>query len=484
MEPKKNLEEIKKLREQESVDPKYKDISYRDKISTVSLEGKRVFIHPKKPKGKFYNWRNIVGLLLMVMLVAFPLVKINGMPFVMLNFLERKFVIFGAIFWPQDTFILLLMMLSFLIFILLFTATFGRLFCGWICPQTIFLELIFRRLEYIIEGDAGKQRKLAAQPWNAEKIIKRIIKFIAFYVVSFAIINIILWYFMSFDKWYNYAQNMGDHSFGIILIFIFTTGFWLIYIWLREQICLIACPYGRMQGVLIDPSSIVITYDYMRGEPRGHQKKDENREEAGKGDCIDCKLCIEVCPTGIDIRNGTQLECVNCTACIDACDGVMDKIGKPHGLIRYASENEIKTGVKQGFSIRTIAYSVLLVGIISFFLFTFFSREPIEVVVLRTRGLLYQETESDTVRNLYNIKTVNKTHIVRDVELRLENVKGSIKIVGGEMNVKPETITESVLFIDIDKKDLATEKSSIIIGIYTGGEKIDQTEVNFLMPPR
>lgn len=484
MEPNKNLEEIKKLREQESVDPKDKDISYRDKISTVSLDGKRVFIHPKKPKGRFYNWRNIVGVLLMALLVSLPLIKINGVPFVMLNFLERKFVIFGAIFWPQDTFILLLMMLSFLIFILLFTATFGRLFCGWICPQTIFLELIFRRIEYLIDGDSAKQRKLASQPWNGEKIFKRLLKWFLFYVVSFAIINIILWYFMSFDKWYRYANELSLHQVGITLIFIFTTGFFLIYIWLREQICLIACPYGRMQGVLIDPSSIVITYDYMRGEPRGHQKKDEDRAESGKGDCIDCRLCIEVCPTGIDIRNGTQLECVNCTACIDACDNVMDKIGKPRGLIRYASENEIKSGKKQGFSIRTIAYSVLLLGILSFFVYTFLSREPIEVVILRTRGLLYQETKTDTISNLYNIKSLNKTRKAMNVELKLLNVKGSIKIVGDEINVDPESIEETVLFINIDKKDLKSQSTHVVVGIYSGGEQIDETELNFMSPPK
>ncbi|MBN2745644.1 MAG: cytochrome c oxidase accessory protein CcoG [Bacteroidales bacterium] len=478
----KNIEEIQKLREEEGKDPNYSGISYRDKISTIGTDGKRMYIHPKKPKGRFTTWRNIVGFFLLFLLIAFPIVKISGNPIVMLNFLERKFIIFGVVFWPQDTFIMMLMMVSFLVFILLFTATFGRLFCGWACPQTIFLELIFRPIEFWIDGDGNKQRKLAQEPWNGEKIRKRLLKWSIFYLISFILVNVILWYFMGFDKWLKYANELDQHLVGFTLILVFTTVFFLIYSWFREQICLIACPYGRMQGVLIDPSTIVISYDYLRGEPRGHLKKSEDREVAGKGDCIDCHACVDVCPTGIDIRNGTQLECVNCTACIDACDSVMDRIGKPRGLIRYASENEIKEGKKQKLSFRSKAYSLVLLIILSFFVYTLLTRESVDAVIIRTPNILFQEQPGDSIRNIYNIKAVNKTSKTQELSLKLLDVPGSIYIVGGNMSIEGEKRIQSIVFINVAKKDIKAARSKVEIGIFAEGRLIDKSTVTFLAP--
>lgn len=479
----KKLEEIQKLREEEGKDPSYSGISYRDKISTIRTDGKRNYIHPKKPKGRFTNWRNIVGLVLLLMMISFPLITINGEPFVMLNFMERKFVIFGAVFWPQDTFIMMLMMVSFLVFILLFTATFGRLFCGWACPQTIFMELIFRKIEFWIDGDGRKQRKLAEQAWNGEKIRKRFLKWTIFYIISFALINIILWYFMGFDKWLGYAKELDQHTSGFSLILIFTTAFFLIYTWFREQICLIACPYGRMQGVLIDPSTIVISYDYLRGEPRGAKKKNDASGEE-KGDCIDCHACVEVCPTGIDIRNGTQLECVNCTACIDACDSIMDRTGKPRGLIRYASENEIREGKKQKWSFRSKAYSVVLLAILGFFIFTLLNRESVDAVILRTPNFLFEEMPGDTIRNIYQINAVNKSHQDFEVSLELIDQPGKVFINGGNMHLPEGKQLRSIVFVNIAKKDLKSDRFNIDIGIVTDGEQIDQTTVSFLGPKK
>ncbi len=477
-----NVEKQKKQREQEAHDPRNKDISYRDKISTISVDGKRNYIYPKIPKGRFIFWRNVVGVVLLILLFALPLIKIDGDPIVMLNFLERKFVIFGVVFWPQDTFILLLMMLSFILFILLFTVTYGRVFCGWLCPQTIFLEIVFRRIEYWIEGNPAKIRKLNAMPWNGEKIIKRGSKWLIYYSLSFVFVNVILWYFMSFDKWLRYAEHPNQHIAGIILIFIFTTVFFGIYTWFREQICLIVCPYGRMQGVLIDPSTIVVSYDYFRGEPRGHQKKGATRETTGLGDCIDCHACVDVCPTGIDIRNGTQLECVNCTACIDACDNIMDNVGKPKGLIRYASEKEISTGKKTGLSPRIIAYSLVLLGIITFFLSMLFTRADVEAVVLRTPGVLYQVAGHDSISNLYNIKAVNKTRKEKVISISLSRLPGTVTIVGGKLVVPPEGKVESVLFIKLAKKDIKNKHFKFGLNILSNGLVIDNTKVTFIAP--
>jgi len=470
---KQNLEEIKRIRESEAHDPKNQDISYRDKLSTVDTDGKRVYLKPRIPKGKFIFWRNVVGVFLLFLLFAMPLIKINGEPLMMINLIERKFIIFGIIFWPQDTFILLLMMLSFLVFILLFTVTYGRIFCGWLCPQTIFLEIVFRRIESWFEGSPAKQKKLDAQPWNGEKILKRGTKWIVFYILSFVFVNVIIWYFMSFDKWMRYAGEMDKHIAGIIVIFVFTTVFFGIYSWFREQICLIVCPYGRMQGVLIEPSTIVISYDYLRGEPRGHQKKGSTRETTGLGDCVDCHACVDVCPTGIDIRNGTQLECVNCTACIDACDNVMDTFGKPKGLIRYASEKEIATGKKVGFSLRIGAYSAILLGLIIFFVSMLFTRADVEAVILRTPGVLYQQAGPDSISNLYNIKAVNKTRFEQKIGVSIDDLPGQVKIIGGDLVVPPEGKVES---------DITDSHFKYNLNILIDGKIKDKSKVTFIAP--
>ena len=477
-----NVDEIKKHREQSAHDPNYKDISYRDRISTVTTEGKRNYLHPKIPKGTFIFWRNVVGVVLLILLFAMPLIKVNGDPLMMINLIDRKFIIFGIIFWPQDTFILLLMMLSFLLFVILFTVTYGRIFCGWLCPQTIFLEIVFRRIEKWIEGSPAKQRKLDAMSWNREKIMKRGFKWIVFYLLSFTFVNVILWYFMSFDKWLRYAGEMENHISGIILIFIFTTVFFGIYTWFREQICIIACPYGRMQGVLVDTNTIAIAYDYLRGEPRGYQKKGSTKETTGLGDCVDCHACVDVCPTGIDIRNGIQLECVNCTSCIDACNTVMNNVGKEKGLIRYASEKEISTGVKTGFSTRIIAYSLVLLGLLVFFVSMLFTRADVEAVILRTPGVLYQNAGTDSISNLYNIKAVNKTRQERTISVKLEGLKGDVKIIGGDMVVPGEGKIESVLFVKFAKKDIKQKHFKFKLNIVSEGEVIDKSKVTFISP--
>jgi len=465
----------------ENISNNNKSEAYRDRIATVDDDGNRVFIHPNKPSGRFYNWRKIVGYSLLLLMILMPLIKVNGHQFVMLNFIERKFVIFGLVFWPQDTFLLLLMMLSFLVFIILFTVTFGRVWCGWACPQTIFLELIFRPIEYLIDGSAAAQKKLKKQLWNNQKIIKRLSKFIIFYAISVFLVNVILWYFMSFDKWYSYLQNYQDHLLGIGLIFVFSTVFFLIYWSFREQICIIACPYGRMQGVLLDPDTIVISYDFLRGEKRGHRKKDDKKANTELGDCVDCGACVLVCPTGIDIRNGTQLECVNCTACIDACDSVMDKYDKDRGLIRYASQNQIVSG-EYKVKTRVIAYSIVLLALLVFFFSLLIGRSPVETSIIRTPNILYQELPGDSVQNLYNIKAINKTNQDIEISLKLKDIKGEIRIVGNKINVKADEKSESVVFIVIPKSELIENRFNIDILVFSDDELVEENKVTFISP--
>jgi cytochrome c oxidase accessory protein FixG len=239
-----------------------------------------------------------------------------------------------------------------------------------------------------------------------------------------------------------------------------------------------------MQGVLVDRSTIVISYDYLRGEPRGVQKKGSTRETTGLGDCIDCHSCVDVCPTGIDIRNGTQLECVNCTACIDACNSIMKRVDKPTGLIRYASENEIAFGKKQKFSFRTLAYSGVLVILFAFFVTVLATRSEVDVVVLRTPGVLYQQAGPDSLSNLYNIKVINKTRKDKLVNIKITSHNGSVTIIGGAMMIPAEAKTESVLFVKMAKADLTEQKTKVQLDILSNEKVIDNTRVTFISPKK
>ena len=407
---------------------------FRDSIATIDDKGKRAWIYPKKPSGKFYEYRKIVSYVLLAFLFSAPFIKVGGNQFILLNVLERRFNLFGYPFWPQDFHLFVIMMIIGVVFVIFFTVAFGRLFCGWICPQTIFMEMVFRRIEYWIEGDRGKQIRLDKQPWNGEKIRKRLTKWSVFFIISFLIANVFLAYLIGSDKLLEYItegplQNMST----FISLLIFTTVFYFVFAWFREQVCVIACPYGRLQGVLLDNKSIVVAYDHKRGEKeagRAKFKKNEDRATTGKGDCIDCFQCVHVCPTGIDIRNGTQLECVNCTACIDACDAMMEAVNLPKGLIRYASEDNIEKKAKFTFNARLKGYSAVLFILIGIFSGMLFLRNDLEATVLRIPGQLYQKKENNIISNIYTYKVVNKTSdSVEQVQFKLLSHEGDITIV-------------------------------------------------------
>lgn len=464
------------------------DEIFRDTISTIDKEGKRAWIYPKKPVGKFYEYRKVVSYVLLVILLASPFIKINGNQFILINVLERRFNIFGFPFWPQDFHLVVIMMIIGVVFIILFTVAFGRLFCGWVCPQTIFLEMVFRRIEYWIEGDRGKQIRLDKQEWNAEKIRKRVLKWIVFFIISFIIANVFLAYLIGSDELIqNITEGPGIHLSTFISLLIFTGVFYFIFAWFREQVCIIACPYGRLQGVLLDNKSIIVAYDHKRGEKeegRAKFNKKEDRATTGKGDCIDCFQCVHVCPTGIDIRNGTQLECVNCTACIDACDHMMESVNLPKGLIRYASEDNIEKKAKFEFTARLKGYTAVLVILMGIFSGMLFLRNDLEARVLRLPGQLYEHKAGDTISNVYTYKLVNKTsEDIDDVHLEILSHSGKIKMVKTEHFKVPKLGLESgTLFIEISAGDLSGDKDKVKIGVYSGDRLIETTQTSFLGP--
>ncbi|MFY0598518.1 MAG: cytochrome c oxidase accessory protein CcoG [Cyclobacteriaceae bacterium] len=457
--------------------------SYRDKIATVDESGKRIWIFPKKPKGQFTNYRALTSVLLLVILFGSPFVKIGGEPLLLLNIIERKFVIFGQVFWPQDFFLAVIGMITSVVFIILFTVVFGRIFCGWICPQTIFMEFVFRKVEYWIEGDYMKQKKLAKQPWNTEKILKKGSKQLIFILISALIMHTFLSYIIGVKQmWYLIESGPSEEPLGFIAMVVLTALFFGVFSQLREQVCTTICPYGRLQGVLLDRQSIVVAYDHERGEDRAKFRKGEDREADGKGDCIDCGQCVAVCPTGIDIRNGTQLECVNCTACIDACDSIMDKISKPRGLVRYASEENVAEKKAFVFTGRMKAYSSVLVLLIGVFIALLMIRSDFETTILRTPGMMYQERPDGSITNLYQIKMVNKTNVDQSVEFRLESPKGNLELIGEPIHLEKQGIGAGAFFVVIDPQNLDGLSTKIEVGVYAQGELIETIKTSFLGP--
>lgn len=461
--------------------------SFRDTIGTIDEEGHRRFIFPKKPSGKFYDYRKWVSYFLLLILVANPFVKINGNQFMMFNVLERRFNVFGFPFWPQDFYIFVVFMIVGVVFVVLFTVIFGRIFCGWICPQTIFLEMVFRRIEFWIEGDRGAQIRLEKQAWDGEKIRKKGLKWLLFLIISFFIANVFLAYLISSDALIQMVEEGPEnHTSTLISLLIFTGVFYFIFVWFREQVCIIACPYGRLQGVLLDNKSINVAYDYVRGEKevgRAKFNKQEDRAATGKGDCIDCKQCVHVCPTGIDIRNGVQLECINCTACIDECNTIMDGIGLPQGLIRYASEDEIETKAKFKFTTRMKGYSAVLVILVGVLTGLLFLRTEVETTILRLPGQLFQH-KGDKISNIYTFKIINKTSKDFDsIHFVLHNIKGSIKIVGEpHLKVPEQGMIEGTIFIEINQFLLENDKTKLEIEVFNKNKKIETTRTNFLSP--
>ncbi len=457
------------------------DDSFRNTISIVEKDGHRKWIYPKKPKGRFYTARTVVSWILLLILFGVPFIKVDGQPFFLFNIVDRKFIIFGQIFTTQDFYLFGLLMISVFVSLFLVTAVFGRVFCGWVCPQPVFLEMVFRKIEYLIEGDYMRQMELNKSHWNANKIFRKGLKYLIFFALSFLIANIFLSYIIGIDElWKIINEPVSQHLTGFIAITIFTLFFYWIFAWFREQACILVCPYGRMQGVLLDKNTTVIAYDYKRGEPRG---KLTEKADKGLGDCIDCHQCVVVCPTGIDIRNGTQLECINCAVCIDACDSIMDKINLPRGLIRYDSMEGIRTGHGFKWTPRVIGYMSVLLVLLSVTAYLFASRKDVDVNILRTPGLIYQNQGDDKVSNMYNFKMSNKTFGEIPLTFALSGAEGEIRLAGSEFSLKPMEIHEGTLLIVIPKANIKKLNTPVSIVVSGNGKVIDEVKTTFIGPP-
>ena len=450
----------------------------RETVTTIRRDGSRRFLHPADVSGPFTRWRRVTALLLIAIYVLLPWIPVGGHPAVFLDVLGRRFHLFGLTFAVQD-FWMAFFLITGLGFSLFFvTALFGRIWCGWACPQTVFLEHVYRRIERWIEGDAPSRRKLDAREWDGPKIAKRALKHGLFLAVSFAIAHVFLAYFISIPRLYEWMTGSPAEHWGAFVFMFVATG--LIYFnfsWFREQLCVVICPYGRLQSALIDDDSVIIGYDERRGEPRGPANKE------GYGDCIDCYRCVQVCPTGIDIRQGLQMECIGCANCIDACDAIMTKLNRPKGLIRYDSQNGLAGRKRRFLRPRVFIYAALMLAGAAAFALSAAQLSSSGVSVVRMTGPPYYVTDS-AVRNQYMVRVINKRDATRTYRVEAEALggaavrledSGAIRVPGMGEEVRPVVLT-------VPRADYAGGFRVRLGVVGEDGAPVASREVEFLGP--
>jgi cytochrome c oxidase accessory protein FixG len=477
------------------------DDAFRAELASVQSDGRRKWIYAKKPNGKFYRYRTLLSIVLLAFLALAPFVKIGNEQFLLFGLLDRKFVLFGYPLWPEDFYLVVILFLTGLVSIVVFTATLGRIWCGWLCPQTVFLEMVFRKIEWLIEGTAGQQITRHKGTWTFDRVWRFALKQTIFFAMSFAIANIFLAYFVSGDTLKGYVTDGPSTHIELFLALVaFTVVFYLVFARFREQACLVVCPYGRFMSALVDENTVTITYDQKRGEPRSKWKRSDARSSESSGHCIDCHACVDVCPTGIDIRNGIQLECVACTACIDACDDVMEKVNLPKGLIRYASSASIQSGVTKWLTPRVKAYGMLWIALLTLTSCLFYFRSDLDIAVLRSPGTTWTRMAGG-VANFYDLKIINKTD--RDLPYSLivskpqgatitplglpnsvapgEMIKGRFLVTLPDHNKEHEEEHEHGSMTD-HASEHSMNETHIVLDVMSGGKRVKQITTELLTP--
>jgi len=461
------------------------DNSFRDRIVTMNEEGRRNWVYANQPKGKYYTARNLVALVLLAFLFAAPHIKVgSGEPLLLFNILERKFVLFGVVFWPQDFHLFVIGLIAIIISIVTFTVVYGRVWCGWACPQTIFMEMVFRRIEYWIEGSGDQQRIRTKGEDSFDRIWRMALKHVLFVLISWLITHTMMAYIVGADVVKQYIMRSPADNFSVfIAIMVFTAAFYFVFAYFREQVCSLVCPYGRLQGALLDNNTLMVTYDFKRGESRAPMRKGEDRKSEGKGDCVNCHKCVSVCPTGIDIRNGIQLECINCTACIDACNSTMRRYQLPQGLIRITSQNNINNGESFKWTPRIVAYTALTTALIGVLVVLFTLRSSYETTILRVQGTLYQMVEEGVYTNIYNYKIINKTDREGELKIKLLSPRGGeVQLAGNTMKVNQQDKIQGAFLIKLTSSQLEGSNTPLVLGIYNGDQLIETIHTSFVGP--
>lgn len=414
----------------------------RESVTTIQADGSRPFMYPTETRGRYTRARRLTAYLLIALYLSLPWITINGYPAVFLDVAERRFHLFGLTLAAQDMW-LMFFVISGLGFSLFFvTSLFGRVWCGWACPQTVFLEHVYRRIEGWIEGDAVSRRALDAAPWTSAKVAKRVVKHAVFLLVSAVFTHLFLAYFVSLPEvWSMVRAAPSEHWSTFVFMMAYTGLTYFIFCWFREQVCIVICPYGRIQSVLTDDNTVTVAYDVRRGEPRGAKRTAELA--APTGDCVDCLRCVHVCPTGVDIRQGMQMECVGCTACIDACDDVMDRLQRPRGLIRYASQNALVGRPTRWIRARTLLYFGLLLAGAGVAAWALTTVRPANLGVTRMTGAPYI-IDATMVRNQFLVRIVNKRNTPARFLVRLEEAPADVRRIGLDQPVEIAPLGEVV----------------------------------------
>jgi cytochrome c oxidase accessory protein FixG len=458
--------------------------AFRDQLASVHADGRRKWVFARQPSGRFYRARTILSWFLLAFLVSAPFVRINGEQLVLLDFLERRFVAFGMVFWPQDFYLVVLLALTILVTLALSTTAVGRVWCGWLCPQTVFMEMVFRKIEYLIDGSAAEQLRRSRAPVTFDTVWRRVLKHGVFFALSFGIANVFLAYIIgSRELWVIVTDPPTAHLVGLTAIVVFSVVFYGVFARFREQACTLACPYGRVMSALIDAHTLTVTYDRVRGEPRTRVIRTAAAPSHEAGDCVDCGQCVTVCPTGIDIRNGIQLECVNCAACIDACDGVMTRLKRPIGLIRITSDEAIRTGRSKWLTGRVKAYAAIWLLLALSVGTLIASRPAVDVLILRQPGTLYASVDNDGIANFYNIQVINRTGRSHTLDYDVESPAGvEIVSLGSLDRIDPHGLIESRLLLRAPRSALAGASTPVRVAVKLDGQPLMTVSTSLIGP--
>ncbi|MEO5819200.1 MAG: cytochrome c oxidase accessory protein CcoG [Vicinamibacteraceae bacterium] len=444
--------------------------TFRDELASVGSDGRRRWVYARQPSGRFYRARTMVSWGLIGFLVSAPFIRINGLPLVLLNVVERRFALFGLLFWPQDFFLVVLLALTGIVGLALSTVAVGRVWCGWLCPQTVFLEMVFRKIEFVIDGTAAQQLRRDRGSWTAGRVWRAALKHAIFFALSFGIANLFLAYVIGTESLGRIITTPPhEHLVGLLAITIFSGLFYAVFARFREQACVLVCPYGRVMSSLIDRRTITVTYDTVRGEPRQRMTHGPAPRPAG-GDCVDCHQCVTVCPTGIDVRNGPQLECVACTACIDACDEVMTKVGRPTGLIRYDSHDAMQGLARRGLSPRIVACAAVWLALVMTVTILIAVRRPVDTLILRQAGSLFATTSDGDIVNFYTVQLFNRTAVDRPFAIVATWPVGArVTALGPLAHVQAHGLLDTRLMVSVPASSLSGAASPLRFEVRVAG---------------
>jgi cytochrome c oxidase accessory protein FixG len=442
-------------------------------------------VYNRRSKGRFFQWRRALAVVLLALYTVLPFVKINGTPAMLLDIPARRFTLFGTQFWATDTLLLALTLIAIVVGIVALTALFGRVWCGWGCPQTVYMEFVFRPIENWLEGQGEAQRKFDAAPWTRDKWLRKLAKWGIFLGIAMVMAHTFLAYFVGVDRlrvWM--TRSPIEHPLSFLVMVGVTGAILFDFLWFREQMCTLACPYGRLQAAMLDRSSLRVAYDAKRGEPRGKVQRGALKpDEVKHGDCVDCRLCFQTCPIGIDVRNGFQMECIGCTQCIDACDAVMDRVGRPRGLIRHTSEAELAGEKASIFRPRLFIYAGVLTVLIGTLMFKLETRADALVTLLRAVDEPYQVLPDGKVSNHLRLRVSNRGRADRDYTLVLiDPADGQLTVPISPLKVAAGEIGTVDAFVTLPAAALHDGKRTLTFEVRDGRAMHERMGFQFVGP--